>query len=310
MSSTPEAAASACEGIAQVGDIQLAYETHGQAGNPAVLLIMGFNMTLLAWPEAFIQALVQRGMFVVTFDNRDAGKSSRLASTNLTPLPMLTLARMSGIRLKTPYTLDDMANDAVGVLDHLNVQSAHVIGVSMGGMIAQLMALNHPERVQSLGLLMTHPGAVTYSIPSPKLGSLLLQQPGNDEGTQLAFNLKFWNMVCGPSYPPDKAEIRRLTHAISQRSVEPHGRERQMAAIIAAPDRSTQLKSLNIPTAVLHGTHDPLIIPRGGKTLARLIPGARLKMVEGMGHILPPSLCESMVAFLTNDEPMATSSAA
>lgn len=288
-------------GTADLGGITIAYETHGNPQHPPVLLIMGFNMTLLAWPEAFIRALLQRGFFVITFDNRDAGLSSRLAEASVSPLPLMTLARMSGLPMKPPYTLEDMAGDAVGLLNHLGVQAAHVIGVSMGGMIAQVMALSYPQKLLSLGLLMTHPGAVTYSIPSPRIARVVLPQPDNDWESQLQFNLKFWTTVSGPKYRPPESEILRLTKTISQRSSQPHGRYRQMAAIISAPDRSARLKELAIPTAIIHGSADPLIIPRGGKTLARLIPGARLKLIEGLGHVLPTELCDAMVAFLLGD---------
>ena len=145
---------------------------------------------------------------------------------------------------------------------------------------------------------MTHPGAVTYSLPSPKLLTLLLDQPGESFESQLNFNLRFWNLVCGPDCHPPDSEIHRLTEANSVRSSAPHGRYRQMAAIITALDRSEWLRKVQIPTAVLHGSDDPLIIPRGGKTLARLIPGARLKLIPGMGHILPPERCEEFVDFL------------
>ncbi|MEM6573896.1 MAG: alpha/beta hydrolase [Pseudomonadota bacterium] len=286
------------EGIAKVGELDIAYRCYGDANDPPVLLVMGFNMSLLVWPEPFVQALLDRGRYVIVFDNRDVGLSSRIHSALDPHLPMLTMARMSGLQLPVPYTLEDMARDAVGVLDWLKVPAAHVIGVSMGGMIAQVLAIHHAERLTGLGLVMTHPGAVTYSIPSPKLASLLLDQPGESYDSQLQFNIKFWNLVCGPDCHPPESEIRRLTDANCRRSREPHGRYRQMAAIITALDRSPWLREVRIPTTVVHGTDDPLIIPRGGKTLARLIPGARLKLIAGMGHILPPERCEEMVAFM------------
>ncbi|MEM9532469.1 MAG: alpha/beta hydrolase [Pseudomonadota bacterium] len=286
------------ERVVRANGVDLACRLEGNPAHPPVLLIMGFNMNLEAWPEPYVQGLVRRGYYVIRFDNRDAGMSSRITGTRPVSIPWIAQARLLGLRLPTPYGLEDMAEDAAGILDQLTTRPAHVIGVSMGGMIAQLLAIAHPDRIRSLGLLMTHSGSTAYAIPSARLLSLIFRQPGNTPEAQLNYYREFWNTVSGPSYPLDPDEVDAMTLTSARRSPQPHGRHRQLAAVISAPDRRPHLKSLAVPTSIIHGSADPLIPCRGGKALARAIPGARLKVIEGLGHTLPNELADDMLDFV------------
>jgi pimeloyl-ACP methyl ester carboxylesterase len=282
----------------RVNGIELAYRTEGDPRHPPVLLVMGFNMTLEAWPRAYIDHLLQRGYFVIRFDNRDVGASSRCNNARPVSIPWLAQARLLGFSLPTPYRLEDLAEDAVALLDALALPTAHVVGVSMGGMIAQLMAIHYPQRIRSLSLLMTHSGASAYAMPSPRLLSLLFRTPRNDMESQVAYYREFWASVSGPKYPLDPAEVDAMTRASAARSSRPHGRHRQLAAVITAPDRRGALKHLALPTSIVHGSADPLIPCRGGRALARCIPGARLKVIDGLGHTLPNELAREIFDFV------------
>lgn len=286
--------------VVRANGLDIAYELRGPDSGPPVLLIMGFNMTLAAWPEAFLQRLTDAGLRLVLMDNRDAGLSDRVQGK---PPDFATLIgqRLMGRTPRVPYTLNDMARDGLGLLEALQMDRAHVIGISMGGMIAQCMALAAPTRLRSLGLLMTHGGALRFAIPSPRLLPVVLRQPGPDPDAILAYALQFWRAIAGPDYPPDDDLIRESMARSWRRAPRLNGRERQAAAIAAAPDRSNRLRHLNLPTVVIHGAADPLVSPAGGRQLARVIPRAQLDLIPGLGHHLPEPLHGRMTQLLVDN---------
>ncbi|MDJ0654333.1 MAG: alpha/beta hydrolase [Xanthomonadales bacterium] len=274
--------------------IELAYEQFGRDEDPAVILIMGFNMALTAWPEGFCRRLVEGGYRVIRFDNRDVGQSSRLTQLGEPAFATSIRRRVLGLRVAPPYTLDDMAADTIGLMDALDIQQAHLVGISMGGMIAQIMALEHADRVASMALLMTHSGSMKYLFPTPELARVMLHQPGPDLESQIAYGLRFWAVLAGPDYPPDPAQLTQAITEAFHRAGAPHGRKRQFAAIMAARDRRHRLAGLDLPVSVIHGSRDPMIRPQAGERLAAAIPGASFHLVQGLGHDLPPALWSTL----------------
>ena len=254
--------------LAPVGDVDLCYETFGSPDDPAMLLVMGMGFQLVHWPQDFCRLLAAEGFFVVRFDNRDAGRSTHLPGRR--------------------YTLGDMADDAVGLLDGLGIDSAHVVGASLGGMIAQLMAIRHPHRVRSLASLMSTTGRRGKGRTS--LGVLrhaVGRRPRNEEEA-VERRVRVFRAIGSPGFDQDFEEIRRITALAFRRDPEAReGRRRQHRALRAAGDRTERLRRLTLPTIVIHGTADGMCDPSGGLATAEVIPGAQLELVEGMGHDLP-----------------------
>jgi pimeloyl-ACP methyl ester carboxylesterase len=262
--------------------ITLEFEVHGE-GDP-LLLVMGLGGQLVAWPATFIAGLVDRGFQVITFDNRDIGLSTKIdaAPPTKTQTAMFSISRRFA---KSAYLLSDMAKDAVGLLDALNIERAHVVGMSMGGMIAQTMAIEHPSRVRSLTSIMSTTG-------NPRVGrtktSVLLRAGKLTRGSKETFpdrQAALFKLFSGSLY--DELEIREVAKLSVERNFTPDGTARQMAAIMASPDRTPQLKKLNVPTLVVHGLEDGLVQPSGGYATTKAIPGARLLAFPDMGHNLP-----------------------
>jgi pimeloyl-ACP methyl ester carboxylesterase len=271
------------EQIARVGDVELAYETFGDPSHPAVLLVMGLATQMLGWRAGFCQALADRGFHVIRYDNRDVGRSTKF-STHRPPTPVQLLRRD---RRAAAYTLADMADDGVGLLDGLGIDAAHVVGASMGGMIAQTIAFRHPERVLSLVSIMSNTGARWSGQPSLSMYGTLLKRAPRDREAYLEHQMKVFAKTGSPGFPRDEADLRELATASYERGHDPAGSGRQLAAIIASGDRTADLASIRVPTVVIHGTKDRLVSPSGGRATAKAIPGARLVAVEGMGHDLP-----------------------
>lgn len=269
---------------ATVGGIELEYEKMG--GGTPILLIMGLGAQLILWPEEFCLQLVKAGFSTIRYDNRDIGLSTK--ATGKPPLGRLIaehlLQRSSGISL--PYTLEDLAKDACGLMDALQIPAAHVVGASMGGMVAQLLALNHPDRVKSLGLIMTTPGGRWLGKPGAL--AALLKPRGKGREAVIEGNIQMLKSI-GGDLPVDPARLRQLCEVAYDRSYHPAGFLRQFAAVLAASDRKTRLSRLSVPTVVIHGSVDPLVPIAAGKALAAAIPGSRFVEVAGMGHSLPPS---------------------
>ncbi len=272
------------------GPITLAYETFGEATHPPLVLIMGLGAQMLVWPEAFCRRLAERGYYVVRFDNRDVGLSSKVEA----PAGCLwrgLLRRCAGRPATPVYELDAMAGDTLALMDHLGLASAHIVGASMGGMIAQVMAADHPDRVRSLTALMSSAGTPRLGRPSIRFLARLLAScwtsPGSDP---LEGKVRALGLIGSRSFPTDPAIVRQRVARARARSSDDSGAGRQLLAILASGDRSDRLRRIRAPALVLHGDEDPLIPEAVGRDLAQRIPGARFERLSGMGHDFPVPL--------------------
>jgi pimeloyl-ACP methyl ester carboxylesterase len=274
------------EAIAAIGDVELCYEIFGDASDPAMLLIMGLATQMIGWNDDFCAELAGRGFHVIRFDNRDIGRSTKLSHVP----PPTTWQIVRRDRRAAGYTLEDMADDAVGLLDHLGVERAHVVGASMGGMIAQTVAIRHPDRVLTLVSIMSNTGARWSGLPAFGILPMFLKRAPRDREGFAAHTIAVFEAIGSPGYPPDANEIRERAYLAHSRGIDPAGSARQLAAILAAPDRTEELRRLRVPTLVIHGTADRMVLPSGGRDTAKAIPGARLELIEGMGHDLPRAL--------------------
>jgi pimeloyl-ACP methyl ester carboxylesterase len=277
------------EQFAEVGPVRLCYEAFGDPADPAILLIMGLGTQMIAWREEFCRGLVDRGFFVIRYDNRDCGRST---STEGAPI---TLREMVTRRVKNPaYTLADMADDAVGLLDHLGIERAHVAGASMGGMIAQHVAMRHPARVLSLTSIMSTTGGRLVGQPKMAVIPLFLGKPSGGEAEYAERAVKLFRAV-GSKKLFDEQYVRESAAQSWERGVNMAGTGRQLAAITADGSRAKRLGRVTAPTLVIHGRDDRLISPSGGRATARAIPGAKLLMVDDMGHDLPRPLWPKLI---------------
>jgi pimeloyl-ACP methyl ester carboxylesterase len=283
------------ERFCRVGEIELCFETFGDPADPAVLLVMGLGTQMLGWHEDFCTALAGRGFHVIRYDNRDIGRSTILSSA---PVPSLGQIIRRDKRAAT-YTLAEMAADGVGLLDHLEIERAHVVGVSMGGMIAQTIAARRPERVLSLTSIMSSTGSRWRGQPALRTYRQFLRPVSTDRATYIAQTAALFEIVGSPGFDRADDDLRSLLGAMYDRGHDPGSVTRQLAAILASGDRTAELRRITAPTLVIHGTADKLVAPSGGRATARAIPGARLLMIEGMGHDLPrgawPQLIDAIV---------------
>jgi pimeloyl-ACP methyl ester carboxylesterase len=270
--------------IAQSNGITIEYHERGE-GQP-LLLVMGLGGQLIDWPEGFVDELVAHGFRVILFDNRDSGLSTEIDGPPPTR-PQLAKAIVLRRPLPSHYKLRDMADDAIAVLDALGIERAHVVGMSMGGMIAQEIAIDYPERVSTLTSIMSTTGNPRVGRPKLRLirNAVRRQPPTVDNAIELS--IQTFRDVCGPTF--DAEQFRELAEKSIARSFRPDGTSRQLAAIIASPDRTDRLSRLRVPTLVIHGMLDPLVQPSGGIATARAIPGAKLVMYNDMAHDLPPT---------------------
>jgi pimeloyl-ACP methyl ester carboxylesterase len=262
--------------LVPVGDVELCSDAFGDPGDPTLLLVMGLGFQLVHWPEEFCRQLAREGFRVVRFDNRDAGASTHLPGRR--------------------YTLEDMAGDAVGLLDALGVDSAHVVGASLGGMIAQTMAIRHPDRVRSLASLMSTTGRRGRGRTSLRVVRHVLGRRPRTVEEAIERRVRVFATVGSRGLPQDVDELRRVSALAYRRDPDSAGgRRRQHRAVRAAGDRTAQLSRLTVPTVVVHGTHDRMCAPSGGRATAAAIPGARLELIAGMGHDLPPDAWPRLV---------------
>ncbi len=268
---------------AQVGDLELEYETFGDRSNPALLLVMGLAYQMIEWDERVCRLLAERGFWVIRYDNRDVGLSTKMDHLGVPDL----LAALGDDPVPV-YSLADMADDAVGLLDALGVTAAHVLGASMGGMIAQLIAINHPERVLSLTSIMSTVGGPSVVQAESDVLLALFTPPGPTREERIEHSLALRRLINGRDLPFDEDEARHRAALAVDRSFHPDGALRQAIAIATAPDRAPGLRALTIPTLVIHGENDPLIPPDNGRQTAAALPVARLMMIPAMGHNLPP----------------------
>ena len=280
------------EQIANVGDgLELCFETFGDEGDPAMLLVMGLGTQMLGWPDAFCERLAARGFRVIRYDNRDVGRSTHFSAHRPPTVRQLLLRD----RTCAPYTLADMADDGIRLLDHLGIDAAHVAGISMGGMIAQTMAARHPGRVLSLASIMSNTGHRWRGMPGLRAYPIFLRKPARDQAAVIDSVLATFRLIGSPEFPVDEDELRTIAERSYARGFDPAGSGRQLAAIIAAGDRTAEVATITAPTVVIHGTKDVMVTPSGGKATARAIPGAQLVMIEGMGHDLPRDLWPRLV---------------
>jgi pimeloyl-ACP methyl ester carboxylesterase len=275
--------------------IDLFYEDNGDPAHETILLIMGLGAQLTLWPDEFVNALVGRGYRVIRFDNRDIGHSQKMAGTQPPKVVWQVLWTKLGWPPRVPYTLTDMAGDAAGLLDALGIEAAHVVGASMGGMIAQLMAVNHPDRVLSLTSMMSTTG--NPKLPKAEkeaMDALTAPLPSLKEEDVVAHGINIQLKIGSPDYRPSEARMRARVLESVRRSVYPDGMPRQLAAIIHDGDRRERLAHITAPTLVLHGEADPLVKLPAGEDTARAIPGARLVTIPGWGHDVPVDLVDRL----------------
>jgi pimeloyl-ACP methyl ester carboxylesterase len=274
------------EQFAQVNGLELAYDEIGETGGEPLILIMGLATQMIHWDLDFCALLADRGYRVIRFDNRDIGRSTRIDA----PVPG-TAAMLLGVG-HPAYRLPDMAADTIGLLDHLGIESAHVVGASMGGMIAQTAAIEHPGRVRTLTSVMSTTGNRRLGLPKWSAFGAILGRPGRTREEFIERAIKTFKVIGSPGYPMDEPRFRELVSAAYDRGHNPGGVARQLHAITTSGDRTKRLRRLDLPTLVIHGTADPLVRTAAGKATARAIPGARLELIEGMGHDFPPALYE------------------
>ena len=276
--------------FAPVGrEVELCYQTFGTPDDEPLLLVMGLGGPMTWWDSELCELLADHGFHVIRFDNRDSGRSSR--STGRVTRTTLVRA-FAGQRVRAPYTLVDMAEDVFGLLDHLGLESAHVCGVSMGGMIAQTMAIEHPERVRSLTSIMSTTGKRTVGWQHPSLLPNLLGQRAGREA-YIEMSVRTWKLIGSPAYPTTEEKTRARAGETYDRGVTAGGTLRQMIAILTQPNRSPKLRALRMPALVVHGLADRMVHVSGGRATAAAIPGAELLLIDGMGHDLPPALFET-----------------
>lgn len=284
--------------IAPVNGIEIGYETHGDAGGEPLLLVMGLGAQLIVWPLELCDALVDRGFYVIRYDNRDTGLSTKCNDVGGEFMAAF-LAASLGEPVEVSYRLTDMAADGMGLLDHLGIESAHIVGASMGGMIAQTMAIEHPARVRSLTSIMSTTGEPDVGQPKPEAMALLLQPPPLTREAAIEQSVASRRALGSPEHF-DEAVARQLAASTYDRCWYPAGTARQLLAILASGSRAEGLAELRVPTLVIHGDSDPLVTPSGGQRTAELIPGAELLMLEGMGHDLPPAVLGPIVEAITS----------
>ena len=280
---------STVDGVATLpSGLEIAYTTFGSTSSPPLLLIMGLGGPSIWWHDELCNDLADRGFYVIRYDNRDVGWSTRIKDQWVHRHQVV--GAFFGRPVRGAYTMADMADDAFGLLDHLGVDTAHVCGVSMGGMIAQTMAVAHPERVLSLVSIMSSTGRRTVGWQHPSLLPMLLGRSGNSREAYIRQSARVWDQIGSPAYPEDPDEKARRAGETWDRGVSTVGTMRQMLAILTQPDRTSELRKLRSRARVIHGTADKMVHPSGGRATARAIPGAELEIVPGMGHDLPLAL--------------------
>ncbi len=278
-------------GRAAVNGIELAYETFGDPSAPPVVLIMGLATQMIAWPDELCEGLARCGLFVVRFDNRDEGES-----THLRNLPPPRLADILVRRRPPPYSIGDMAGDVAGLIDSLGLGQVHLVGASMGGFIAQAVALAYADRVRTLTLMMTSTGSRRVGQPKPRVYSRLLRPPViADRAAAMSAAVETFRLIGSRGFAFDEEYIRDVADRSWDRGYDPAGRQRQLAASVSQPNRTAELRRITVPALVIHGLHDPLVAPTGGLAIARAIPGSRFVGFSGMGHDLPRALWPEFV---------------
>jgi pimeloyl-ACP methyl ester carboxylesterase len=293
------------ERMASANGIELAYQEMGDADAEPLILVMGLATQMIAWDEDFCSLLADRGFRVVRFDNRDIGRSTKIDSAGIPS----RVDMVAGRRATAPYLLRDMARDTTGLMDHLGFDTAHVMGVSMGGMIVQTMAIEFPERLRSMVSMMSTTGSRWVGLPSYKAMGVLLGAPPKGRDAVIARGIKTFGVIGSPGFPFDEERVRDVAGRSYDRGHSAAGILRQLHAISASGDRTQALHNVDVPTTVIHGSRDVLVRPSGGRATARAIPGARLRVIDGMGHDLPRAVWPEMVDAIAANAARAQSSA-
>jgi len=272
--------------LASANGIQIAYETFGDPNDPALILIMGLGYQMIFWDEAFCSQLAGRGFHVIRFDNRDSGLSTWLDHAGVPDISLLKQLMAQRKTVSAPYSLLDMADDAVGLLDDLEIESAHIVGRSMGGMIGQMMAIHHSDRVRTLTVMMSSTSAPGLPPPEPEVLSILLEPEPEDREGFIEHAVRIWKVLSGKEFQVDEPRVREWADLSYTRGLNTDGVSRQFAAIIATGSRKEALKSVTVPTLVIHGDADPLVPLECGIDIVDTVPGAKLLIVKRMGHTL------------------------
>jgi len=276
---------------ASANGLEIAYETFGSPSDTPLLLVMGLGTQMLGWPDEFCAGLAERGYFVIRYDNRDVGLSTHLHDAP----PPDPQAAMAGDTSSASYTLSDLAADGVGLLDALGFESVHLVGVSMGGMIAQTLVIEHPERVRSLVSIMSTTGDPAVGTATPAAIQALLRPPASSRAEMIDGAVEAWKVIGSPGFPFDEESVRGRSALSYDRAYDPAGLGRQLVGIFASGDRTPRLRDVDTPTLVIHGTEDPLVSFSGGEATAAAIPGAELLPIHGMGHDLPREVWGRMI---------------
>jgi pimeloyl-ACP methyl ester carboxylesterase len=280
---------------ARVGDVELAHETFGDSGNPPILLVMGLATQMIGWPDDFCAGLADRGHFVVRFDNRDIGLSTHFHAAGAPDLMRV----MAGDHSSVPYALTDLADDTAGLLDILGLDSVHLVGASMGGMVAQLVAVRHPGRVRSLTSIMSTTGDPSVGAPNQAAMGALFAPPAADRESAIKRAVDSYRVIGSPGFEFDETALRDRAGLAFDRAHDPAGVARQLAAVLSTHDRTRDLMSISVPSLVIHGAEDALVNVSGGRATAAAIPDAELLVVEGMGHDLPRAVWPQIIDRIT-----------
>ncbi|MFX1340169.1 MAG: alpha/beta fold hydrolase [Promethearchaeota archaeon] len=284
---------------ANINDIQIEYETFGDSSSKPLLLVMGLGSQMIRWPDEFCKLLVKKGFHVIRFDNRDVGLSTKLEKAGVPDIRSAILAAQKGEEIKAPYSLEDMADDAIGVLDALNIDKAHICGASMGGMIVQIIAYRYPTRVLSLTSIMSSTGNPELPQAKPEIMQILYTPVPKKREAYIIESIKRRRIIHGSGFPFDEELARNMAAKEYDRNFYPVGLMRQLIAIMANGNRKVSLASIKVPTLVIHGSDDPLVPVEGGKDTAEAIPDAELLIIEGMGHSLPPETWSQIINAIT-----------
>lgn len=290
--------------VAPLGpDVELCYQTFGDPSGDPLLLVMGLGGPMIWWDEEFCELLATKGFHVIRYDNRDTGRSSKQKGR----VSRAALVRaFTGQRVAAPYSISDLAGDAVGLLDHLGIESAHLAGISMGGMIVQTVAVEHPERVRSLTSIMSTTGKRTVGWQDPKLLPRLLARRSNDRDVYIDTAVAFGKTIGSPGYPEPHERAVKRSEDTYDRGLNPAGVMRHMMAVLTQPNRSKALHSLNAPTLVIHGLQDRMVHVSGGRATSAAVPGSELMLIDGMGHDLPEELWDTITDAMRRNADRAT----
>jgi pimeloyl-ACP methyl ester carboxylesterase len=279
----------------KVNGIEIVYDTFGETSAPPMLLIMGLGEQMISWDDGFCKLLAAQGYWVIRFDNRDVGLSTRLDEVGVPNIFALMRAPVQGEAVQVPYKLRDMADDTVGLLDALGIEAAHVVGISLGGMIAQEIAIHYPGRIRTLTSMLSSTGHPELPPPKPEAQAVLVTPYPTDREGYLEYALKTWRLLSGPGFPIDEDRIKERAGRCFDRGLNLAGTVRQLAAVLASGSRREALESVAIPTLVIHGDADPLVPVECGMDTANSIPGAELMIIEGMGHDLPVAVAPRII---------------